>query len=141
MQSFITANAQVDLYYRRDCRRSCSNYRVSQKIPIPEFLWHFFPNTPNLACLLRVFVYAKVQILIQLYATLTKLCQIQRTTQFTSFSDNFPKQLGNLSPNFTRLLHIHIYARTQIFIQLSPTVMKLSATTQHAFRPMVDILS
>jgi len=31
--------------------------------------------------------------------------------------------------------------RVQIFIQLSPTMTKLSATTQRAFQPMVDILS
>jgi len=29
------------------------------------------------------------------------------------------------SPNFMRLLHVHIYATLQIFIQLSPTVTKL----------------
>jgi len=42
-----------------------------------------------------------------------------------AFSDIFPKQLGVYSPNFTRLLNVHIYARIQIFIQLSRTVMKL----------------
>jgi len=35
-----------------------------------------------------------------------------------AFSDIFPKQLGILSPNFTCLLNIHMYARMQIFIQL-----------------------
>jgi len=44
------------------------------------------------------------------------------------------------------LLYIPFYTRLQIFIQLSPTVTKLqyailSATTQRAFRPTVDILS
>jgi len=33
--------------------------------------------------------------------------------------------LGIFSQNFTRLLHVHIYAGLQIFIQLSPTVTKL----------------
>ena len=57
-----------------------------------------------------------------------------------------PERLGIFSPNFTRLLDVPIYARLQIFIHLSPTVTNLcrigllSATTHHAFRPMVDIL-
>ena len=42
-----------------------------------------------------------------------------------TFYDIFPKQLGIFSSNFTRLLHVPIYARLQIFIQLSPTVTKL----------------
>jgi len=37
----------------------------------------------------------------------------------------FLKRLGIFGPNFTRLLHVPIYARLQIFIQLSPTVTKL----------------
>ena len=37
----------------------------------------------------------------------------------------FPKRLGIFSPNFTRLLDVPIYARLQIFIQLSPTLTKL----------------
>jgi len=41
------------------------------------------------------------------------------------FSDIFPKQLIIFSPNFTCLLNVHIYARMQIFVQLSPTVTKL----------------
>jgi len=61
------------------------------------------------------------------------------TTQFTSCTQNvrnwpkthagifwhFPKPLGDFSPNFTSLLNVHIYARIQIFIQLSPTMTKL----------------
>ena len=43
-----------------------------------------------------------------------------------AFSDIFPKRLGIFSSKFTRLLNVHIYARIQIFIQLSPTVTKLS---------------
>ena len=42
------------------------------------------------------------------------------------FSDMFfSKRLGIFSPNFTRLLHVPIYARLQIFIQLSATLTKL----------------
>jgi len=61
------------------------------------------------------------------------------TTQFTScvqsahhrpectlaLSDILPKQLGIFSPNFRCPLNVHIYARIQIFVQLSPTVTKL----------------
>jgi len=42
-----------------------------------------------------------------------------------ALSDIFPKRLGIFSPNFTRPLIVHIYARIQIFIQLSPTMTKL----------------
>jgi len=45
-----------------------------------------------------------------------------------AFSDIFPKQLRQLrvlGPKFTHLLCVPTYARLQIFIQLSPTVMKL----------------
>jgi len=41
------------------------------------------------------------------------------------FSDVFPKRLGMLSMNFTHLLHVPIYARLQIFIQLSAVLTKL----------------
>jgi len=92
-------------------------------------------------CLLRVQIYARLRIFIQLSATLTKLCGaiLSVTTQFIScaqnvhyrpkrtlaFSDIFPKKLGIFNPNFTHLLNVHRYARIQIFTQLSPTVMKL----------------
>jgi len=92
--------------------------------------------------LLSVPIYARLRIFIQLSATSTKLRYIkqdQSTTQFTScaqnvhhrpkcmlaFSDILSKQLGIFRPNFTRLLNVHIFARMQIFIQLSPTVTKL----------------
>jgi len=42
-----------------------------------------------------------------------------------TFSDIFPKQLGIFGQNFIHLLHVPIYARLQIFVQLSPTVTKL----------------
>jgi len=41
------------------------------------------------------------------------------------FSDIFPERLGIFSPNFTRLLHVPIYDRLQIFVQLTATLMKL----------------
>jgi len=37
----------------------------------------------------------------------------------------FPKRLQIFTPNSTHLLHVPIYARLQIFIQLYPTVTKL----------------
>ena len=37
----------------------------------------------------------------------------------------FPKRLGIFRPHFTRLLRVPIYARLQIFIQLSATLTKL----------------
>jgi len=58
------------------------------------------------------------------------------------FSTFFRIQLG--ISNLTPLLRILIYSGLQISIQLPPTVKKfvmLSANTQRAFRPMVDILS
>jgi len=48
-----------------------------------------------------------------------------RRKRTQAFSDIFPKQLGIFSPNFTDLLHVPIYVRLQIFIQLSPTMTKL----------------
>jgi len=115
----------------------------SNKI-LPDDLWQIFRNG------LEFFN----QILRTYYAFLSTLhcefifnyLQIWRsyaifsvTTQFTScvqnvhhwpkrtmaFSDIFSKQLGIFSPNFTRLLNVHMYARMQIFSQLSPTVTKL----------------
>jgi len=57
---------------------------------------------------------------------------------------HFPQRLGIFSQNFTCLLYVPIYARLQIFIQLSPIVTKfchIKCDQQRAFRPMVDILS
>ena len=103
---------------------------------------------PNFTCLLCVPIYARLQIFIQLSATLTKLCHIEHDhpvhimctrcppsaghldiTQ--SFSDIFPKQLGIFSPNFTHLINVHAYARMQIFVHLSPTVTKLCRIKCH----------
>jgi len=41
------------------------------------------------------------------------------------FSEKFSQTVGDFSANFIRLLHVAIYARSQIFIQISPTVTKL----------------
>jgi len=54
---------------------------VSQPPP-PEVLWQFFQNGweffDQILCLLRVPIYARLQIFIQLAANLTKLCHIKR---------------------------------------------------------------
>jgi len=88
-------------------------------------------------------LYARLRIFIQSPATLTTLCHIKRDhpvrimslscvqnvlhrpKHTLAFSDIFPKHLRIFSPNFTRLLSVHTYARVQIFIQLSLTVTKL----------------
>ena len=60
---------------------------------------------------------------------------------FLTFS---PKRLGIFSPNFTRLVYVLIYARTTFlsnYLQLWRSYVVLSATTQRAFRPMMDIFS
>jgi len=41
------------------------------------------------------------------------------------FSDIFPKRLGIFSRNFSFLLYVPMYARMQIFIQLSLATTKL----------------
>jgi len=41
------------------------------------------------------------------------------------FSDIFSQTVENFKSIFTRLLYVPIYARLQIFIQLSPTLTKL----------------
>jgi len=129
-------------------------YSVS-KLP-PWGLVAIFPKRlgifqPNFTCLLCVPIYARLQIFIQLTATLTMLCHVKRdhpvhimcakcppsakthagifrppvTVVREDLSDIFPKHLGVFSPNFTRLLNVYIHTWMQIFIQLSPTVTKL----------------
>ena len=136
-------------------------YSVSQTPP--EVLWQFFQNGWEffyqilqayyvfLSNVDYEFLFSYLQ-LWQSYAILSV------TTQFTScaqnvhhqpkrtlaFSDIFPKQLWIFSPIFTRLLNVHIYARIQTFIQLSPTLTNLchiKCDPQRVFRSMVDILS
>ena len=110
----------------------------------PWGLWHFFQNGWDFFDQILLAHYAFLSTLdyefsfdyLQLWQTYAILSV---TTQFTwhaqnvhhrpkctlAFSDIFPKQLGIFSPNFTRLLNVHIYAKIQIFIQLSSTVTKL----------------
>jgi len=74
-------------YYTRTCWNNCVTYfalmySVSQKIPHWGFVT-FFPKrlgifALNFTRLLYVPVYARLQIFIQLPATLTKLCHIKR---------------------------------------------------------------
>ena len=44
------------------------------------------------------------------------------------FSDHFPQMAGNFKSIFTHQLHVPIYARLQIFIQLPQTLTKLCRT-------------
>ena len=50
---------------------------------------------------------------------------VSQKKSLPKFSDIFPKRLGIFIPNFARLLYVPIYARVQIFIQLTVTLMKL----------------
>ena len=55
-------------------------------------------------------------------------CSIQGESEKSSplrCSGILPKRLGFFRPNFTCLLHVPIYDRIRIFIQLTPTLMKL----------------
>jgi len=107
---------------------------------------------PSFTCLLRIPIYARLannkvadnwiksgNFLFNYLQLWRSYAILSVTTQFTScaqyvhhrpkrtlaFSDIFPKQLGIFSPNFTRLLNVHMHARMQIFIQLSPSMTKL----------------
>jgi len=119
-------------------------YSMSQKKSLPEDLWEFFQNGWKFCNQILHAYYAFLSTLdyefLFNYLQLWRNCAILSvTTQFKScaqnvqhrpkrtlaFSDIFRKQLGIFSPNFTRLLNVHMYARVQIFIQLSPTVTKL----------------
>jgi len=118
-------------------------YSVSQKNPPWGFV-AIFPKRlrifrPNFMCILCVPITLGYELLFNYLQLWRSYAILSVTTQFTScvqnvhhqpkrtlaFSDIFPKQLGIFSPHFTRLLNVHIYARVQIFIQLSPTVTKL----------------
>jgi len=107
---------------------------------IPKQLGIF---SPNFTCLLHVPIYVGLHFFIQLPATLTKLCHIKPCHPVHTicskcpasaethagnagiFLTFFPNGWKLFSPNFTDLLHVPIYAKAQIFIQLSPTVTKL----------------
>jgi len=116
--------------------------------------WEFFdPTLP-----LHVPIYARLQICIQLSAILTKLCHITRDHVYTimfrmstigrnacwHFLTFSPKQSGFFDANFThiyRFLSTLDYRCLSKYLQLWQSYTILSATTQRAFRPMVDILS
>jgi len=53
---------------------------------------------------------------------------VSRKNPPCGFLTFFPKRLGIFSQFFAHLLHVTIYARRQIFIQLSPTLTKLCHT-------------
>jgi len=112
--------------------------------PPPEVLWHFFQNGWEFFDQISDAYFAFLSMLeYKFLFSYLQLCRsyvvLSVTTQFTScvqnvhhrlkctlaFSDIFPKQLGIFSPNLTRLLNVHIYARVQIFVQLPPTLTKL----------------
>ena len=133
----------------------------SKKSP-PKVFWHFPPNGWEfLDQILHTYYtfHSMLDILSNCLQFWRSYAIFSATTQLTphvqnvyhrpkhtlAFSDIFPKQLGIFGPNFTYLLHVPIYASLQVFIQLSLTVKLchslLSATTQRAFQPMVDILS
>jgi len=48
--------------------------------------------------------------------------------------------LGIFNQFFTHLLYVHIYARLQIFIQLSPILTKLCHTKRETTHRIFDIL-
>jgi len=99
----------------------------------PEDLWQYFQNGWEFFNQILHAYYAFLSTLY--YEFLFNYLQLRRnyailsvTTQFKScaqnvhhrpkrtlaFSDIFPKQLGIFSPNFTRLLNVHMCARVQI---------------------------
>ena len=57
--------------------------------------------------------------------TETVTIQWESTPPARNFLTFLPKRLGIFNPNFTRLLHVPIYAGIQSFIQLSATLTKL----------------
>jgi len=120
-----------------------TTYSVSQKNP-PWGLVAIFPKRlgifqPNFARLLRIPIYARLQIFIQLPASVIKLRHIKRdhpvhimcarcppsAETHAGIFWHFSQQLRIFTPNFTHLLTVHMPARKQIFIQLSPIMTKL----------------
>jgi len=119
---------------------------VSQKYP-PTVFWQFFPNSWEFLVQILHTYYTFLSTLdckflsnyLQFWRNYHNYAILSATTQFTpyvqnihhrpkrtlAFSDIFPKQLGICGPNFTHLLHVPIYARLQIFIELSSAIMKL----------------
>jgi len=116
-----------------------SNYSVSQKkIPHRAFV-AFFPKRlgifrQNFTCVLHIPIYARLQIFIQLSATLTKLChikcdhpacvladgghfwaQIETRNRHVKFRRKIPNRLGKMSENLRGgdcLLALYIYQFT-----------------------------
>jgi len=117
-----------------------------KKSPSPKVFWHFSPNRWDFLFKFYMPVirfYSRSDSTTIFYLIISQLLRsyaiLSTTTQFTSYVQNvhhrpkctlaffdiFAKQLGIFSPNFTRLLHVPIYARLQIFIQLFLTLTKL----------------
>ena len=121
------------------CQPACCIQYESKKSPLrfsDIFSKQYGTFRPNFAHLLHVSIYSGLQIFVQLSAILTKLCHIKRDhpvhticlkcpPSAETHPGIFPKQLGIFGPNFINLLYVPIYARLQIFIQLSSTVTKL----------------
>ena len=137
------------------------NYSVSQR-NLPKVFWHFSQTGRNFFDQILHACYTFPLTLddkfsfnfLQLWRSYVIL---SATTQFTSYTQNVhhrpkctlafggisPKHFGLFSPNFTHLLHVSIYVRLQFLfnhLQLWRSYAILSATTQPAFRPTVDIL-
>ena len=119
-------------------------YSVSQKKIPPKVFSHFFHNGWEFFDQILHTYYAfqstlDCKFLINYLQLWRSYAILSATTQLTSYAQNvhhrpkrtlafydiFPKQLRIFSPNFTRLLHMPIYVRLQIFIQLPPTITKL----------------
>jgi len=124
---------------------NCHNYTVSQ---FPRgFFSQFFQNGGEffdpISRAYYVFLstpyYAFLFNYLQLWRSYAILSVTTLSTQFTScaqnvhhrpkctlaFSNIFHKRLEIFSPKFACLLNVQIYARIQIFMQLSPTLTKL----------------
>jgi len=115
-------------------------YSVSQKIPPEDFL-HFLSNGWEFLDQILHTYYTFLSTLdckfLSNYLQFWRSCAIlSATTQFTPYVQNVhrrlkrtlafsPKQLRIFGPNFTHILRVPMYARLQIFIQLSLTVTKL----------------
>jgi len=76
-------------------------------------------NPFNVQCLKH-----SLLLLSHLYHCITSPYSVSQNPPW-NFLTFFPKRLGIFSPNFTRLLHVSIYAVLQIFIQLPATLTKL----------------
>jgi len=140
----------------------CCTVRV-KKIPTWGFLALFperlgiFP--PNFTCLLYVPVYATLQIFIQLLQLWRSYAILRATTEFTSYVQNVHHWLKRIFCHFSQvftngweflvqILHAYYtfpstleYTFSFNYRPLWRSYDVLSATTQRAFRSMVDILS